>query len=217
MPLSKHGGLNHTWARPKIWGGGAGVDWDGYKENFRGESKNVIKFYSRFVNILRVGSKNFTKMPFWTKFSNCCRQFFWAGRGVKAKGFVRCEGSRLSSHPIPSHPLESYMVSIGHSYLDYLDFFENWSWLSWKYPQCKYYWHSDFLFISLHQDLLQFGNSQQFTLSVFLSFCLSGFLSICFSVFLFFCLSGFLSLYLYLCFSLSHDRGISKPRGLYMP
>ncbi len=34
--------------------GESGLDWDGYKENFRGESKNVIKFYSRFVYILNI-------------------------------------------------------------------------------------------------------------------------------------------------------------------
>ena len=43
----------HTWARPKILGGG-----EGFKENFRGVgSKNFMKFYSRFVKILRVGQK----------------------------------------------------------------------------------------------------------------------------------------------------------------
>ncbi len=73
-------------------GGGGELDWDGYKENFRGESKNVIKFYSRFVNILRVGRKISKKCHFWPNFPIVAYNFFGLGGGSRLRILLGVRG-----------------------------------------------------------------------------------------------------------------------------
>ncbi len=58
---------------------------EGSKENFRGGggSKNFMKFYSRFVKILRVGQKISKKCHFFAKFSHFLpKNFFRVGGGI---------------------------------------------------------------------------------------------------------------------------------------
>jgi hypothetical protein len=73
---------------------------EGSKENFRGGG--VMKFYSRFVKISRVGQNISKKCHFLAKFSH-----FWI-LGVKAKDFFRWE-VKAKHTPHPSHTLESCM------------------------------------------------------------------------------------------------------------